>query len=218
MAATNLLLPLGFAVSGSAVPLKTKFRMIRIRGTSPIFQTQSEQELSLALADAYKDYPGVTSTWMLFFAGCLWHLDPTFFNALLHDFDGFAEGYDYQDILSKTECPVLFLRGESKLGAVMTDEESLAATQLQQCAMYPNRRSREPLAPPGRRSDTSPRRDEGVSRVRVGLCRASLMHARLRSIVPTFFPSAADSISHCSVENGRMGATGKKSFYGSQES
>ena len=84
---------------------------------------QSEQELSLALADAYKDYPGVTSTWMLFFAGCLWQLDPTFFNALLHDFEGFAEGYDYRDILSKIECPVLFLRGESKLGAVMTDDE-----------------------------------------------------------------------------------------------
>jgi len=84
---------------------------------------QSEQELSLALADAYKDYPGVTSTWLLFFAGCLWQLDPTFFNALLDDFDGFTEGYDYQDILSKIECPVLFLRGESKLGAIMTDEE-----------------------------------------------------------------------------------------------
>ena len=84
---------------------------------------QSEQELSLALADAYKDYPGVTSAWILFFAGCLWQLDPTFFNALLYDFDGFTEGYDYKRILAKVDCPILFLRGETKLGAVMTDEE-----------------------------------------------------------------------------------------------
>jgi pimeloyl-ACP methyl ester carboxylesterase len=84
---------------------------------------QSEQELALALADAYKDYPGVTSAWILFFAGCLWQLDPTYFNALLHDFDGFTEGYDYQNILAKIDCPVLFLRGETKLGAVMTDDE-----------------------------------------------------------------------------------------------
>jgi pimeloyl-ACP methyl ester carboxylesterase len=84
---------------------------------------QSEQELSLALADAYKNYPGVTSAWIAFFAGCLWQLDPTYFNALLHDFDGFTEGYDYQNILAKIDCPVLFLRGETKLGAVMTDDE-----------------------------------------------------------------------------------------------
>ena len=84
---------------------------------------QSEQALALALANAYKDYPGVTSTWILFFAGCLWQLDPTFFNALLHDFEGFTAGYDYQRILGTITCPVLFLRGETKLGAVMTDEE-----------------------------------------------------------------------------------------------
>jgi pimeloyl-ACP methyl ester carboxylesterase len=84
---------------------------------------QSEQELALALADAYKDYPGVTSAWILFFAGCLWSLDPTYFNALLNDFDGFTEGYDCQRILSQIDCPVLFLRGETKLGAVMTDDE-----------------------------------------------------------------------------------------------
>jgi pimeloyl-ACP methyl ester carboxylesterase len=84
---------------------------------------QSEQELALALADAYKDYPGVTSAWILFFAGCLWQLDPTYFDALLHDFDSFTEGYDYQSILAKIDCPVLFLRGETKLGAVMTDAE-----------------------------------------------------------------------------------------------
>ncbi len=85
--------------------------------------SRSEEELSLALADAYKEYPGVTSSWILFFAGCLWQLDPTYFNALLYDFDGFAEGYDYRDILSSIDCPVLFLRGETKLGAIMTDDE-----------------------------------------------------------------------------------------------
>ncbi len=84
---------------------------------------RSEQQLSLALADAYKDYPGVTSPWMLFFAGCLWQLDPSFFDPLLNDFDGFAEGYDCPAILAKIRCPVLFLRGESKLGTVMTDDE-----------------------------------------------------------------------------------------------
>lgn len=84
---------------------------------------QSEQDLSLKLAEAYRDYPGVTSSWIMFFAGCLWQLDPTFFNALLHDFDSFAEGYDYKHVLAKIDCPVLFLRGETRLGAVMTDTE-----------------------------------------------------------------------------------------------
>ena len=84
---------------------------------------QSEQELSLALADRYKDYPGVTSPWILFFAGCLWQLDPTFFNTLLYDFDGFTKGYDYKQALTKLNCPVMFIRGETKLGAVMTDDE-----------------------------------------------------------------------------------------------
>jgi len=85
----------------------------------------SEQDLSLALADAYKDYPGMTSAWTLFFAGCLWQLDPTYFNALLNDFEGFIEGYDCPEILSGIDCPVLFLRGESKRGALMTDDEIL---------------------------------------------------------------------------------------------
>ena len=84
---------------------------------------QSEQELALALADAYKDYPGVTSAWILFFAECLWQLDPTFFNAMLGNFEHFAAGYDGQQLLAKVSCPVLCLRGEPKLGAVMTDEE-----------------------------------------------------------------------------------------------
>jgi pimeloyl-ACP methyl ester carboxylesterase len=86
-------------------------------------RAQSEQDLALQLADAYKEYPGVTSAWIMFFAGSLWHLDPTFFDALLHDFQGFVEGYDYEDILAKIDCPVLVLRGETRLGAVMTDKE-----------------------------------------------------------------------------------------------
>ena len=84
---------------------------------------QSEQELSWALAYQYKNYPGVTSAWILFFAGCLWRLDPAFFNALLYDFDGFVSGYDAETILGKIRCPVLMIRGEKGLGAVMTDDE-----------------------------------------------------------------------------------------------
>lgn len=59
----------------------------------------------------------------MFFAGCLWHLDPTFFDALVQDFQSFVEGYDCEDVLAKIECPVLVLRGETRLGAAMTDEE-----------------------------------------------------------------------------------------------
>ena len=84
---------------------------------------QSEQDLAFTLADAYRDYPGVTSAWILFFAGCLWQLDPGFFDNLLDDFEGFCAGYDCKQILSRLACPVLFLRGESRLGAVMTDDE-----------------------------------------------------------------------------------------------
>lgn len=84
---------------------------------------QAEQELSLALADRYKEYPGVTSQWLLFFARCLWQIDPTYFNPLLYDFDGFTKGYDYKQLLATIRCPVLFMRGETGLGAVMTDEE-----------------------------------------------------------------------------------------------
>ncbi len=84
---------------------------------------KSEQELSLAWADKYTNYPCVTSQWILFFAKCLWQLDPTFFDALLYDFDGFTKGYDYKEILTKIDCPVLFIRGEAKLGAVMADDE-----------------------------------------------------------------------------------------------
>lgn len=84
---------------------------------------QSEEELALALAVEYGDYPAATSPWIIFFAGCLWQIDPTFFNALLYDFNGFIEGYDCKTILGKIKCPVLFLRGETRLGAVMTDDE-----------------------------------------------------------------------------------------------
>ena len=84
---------------------------------------QSERDLAFALADAYRDYPGVTSAWILFFAGCLWQLDPGFFHNLLDDFEGFCAGYDCKQILSRLACPILFLRGESRLGAVMTDDD-----------------------------------------------------------------------------------------------
>jgi pimeloyl-ACP methyl ester carboxylesterase len=91
--------------------------------------THSEQDLALALADRYGNFPGVTSQWLLFFARCLWQLDPTYFDTLVDDFDGFAKGYDYRQILARIKCPVLFIRGDTKLGAVMTDEE-IALLQL----------------------------------------------------------------------------------------
>jgi pimeloyl-ACP methyl ester carboxylesterase len=84
---------------------------------------QSERDLALKLADTYKTYPGVTSAWLMFFAGCLWRLDPTFFGALLDDFGAFSEGYDYKEIFARIDCPVMFLRGESRLGAVIPDDE-----------------------------------------------------------------------------------------------
>ena len=84
---------------------------------------QSETELSMALAEKYKDYQGVTSTWIMFFARCLWQLDPNFFNSLLYDFNSFTKGYDYKQILAKINCPILFIRGETTLGAVMSDDE-----------------------------------------------------------------------------------------------
>ena len=84
---------------------------------------QSREELTWALASEYGDYPGVTSQWIMFFAGCLWQLDPTYFDPLLYDFEGFVKGYDYKEILKRIHCPILFLRGETRLGAVMTDEE-----------------------------------------------------------------------------------------------
>ncbi len=86
-------------------------------------RAQSEDELGLLLSQQYAGVPGVTSSWLLFFARCLWQLDSTFFNALLRGFDDFAGGYDGRQLLAKISCPVLCLRGETKLGAVMTDEE-----------------------------------------------------------------------------------------------
>ncbi len=84
---------------------------------------QSEGELLLALSNEYRDYPGVTSQWLTFFAGCLWQLDPAFFDSLLYDFEGFVRGYDYKGIFRRLHCQVLVLRGETRLGAVMTDDE-----------------------------------------------------------------------------------------------
>jgi pimeloyl-ACP methyl ester carboxylesterase len=84
---------------------------------------RSEQDLALRLADSFRDVPTITSQWLMFFAACLWQLDPTFFGNLLGDFADFAEGYDYENILGKLDCPILFLRGETGLGAVMTDHE-----------------------------------------------------------------------------------------------
>jgi pimeloyl-ACP methyl ester carboxylesterase len=84
---------------------------------------QSEQELAFALAEAYREFPAVTSPWILFFAGCLWQIDPGFFANLLEDFEGFHAGYEAKAILSLLACPILFLRGESRLGAVMTDDD-----------------------------------------------------------------------------------------------
>ncbi|MGE5547121.1 MAG: alpha/beta fold hydrolase [Solirubrobacterales bacterium] len=88
-----------------------------------IRSSQSEQELALQIAGAYGNAPGVTSSWILFFAGCLSRIDPTFFDNLLNDFDDFASGYDCRSILENIDCPVLYLRGDPKLGAVMTDDE-----------------------------------------------------------------------------------------------
>ncbi|MCX6921640.1 MAG: alpha/beta hydrolase [Verrucomicrobia bacterium] len=42
---------------------------------------------------------------------------------MLCDFDGFTAGYDGTQILEQISCPVLCLRGEPRLGAVITDEE-----------------------------------------------------------------------------------------------
>ncbi len=87
-------------------------------------RARSPHELALLLAQEYRDYPGLTSIWLLYFAECLWQLDPTFFSAMLSDFDRFTAGYNGgQKILQDLSCPVLCLRGEPKLGAVMTDEE-----------------------------------------------------------------------------------------------
>ncbi len=89
---------------------------------------RSEQALALALADAYQESP-VTSAWILFFATGLWQLDPTFFDPLREDFAGFAQGYDVPQLLAKLACPLLFLRGEPQLGAVMTDAEAAWLTR-----------------------------------------------------------------------------------------
>ncbi len=83
----------------------------------------SEEELSSTLVRQYGDFPGISAEWLRFLAGCLWHLDPTFFDPLLHDFEGFTRGYTCQEIFPKISCPMLFLRGEPERGAVMTEAE-----------------------------------------------------------------------------------------------
>jgi pimeloyl-ACP methyl ester carboxylesterase len=84
---------------------------------------KSETELALSLAHNYKDYKGMTSTWITFFSTCLWRLDPDFFDSLLNDFDRFSRGYDYRQILSQINCPTLFITGDTALGSVMTQDE-----------------------------------------------------------------------------------------------
>jgi pimeloyl-ACP methyl ester carboxylesterase len=41
----------------------------------------------------------------------------------LNDFDVFARGYDYKQILNQIKCPLLFITGDPALGSVMTQEE-----------------------------------------------------------------------------------------------
>ncbi|HEX6974794.1 MAG TPA: alpha/beta hydrolase, partial [Vicinamibacterales bacterium] len=84
---------------------------------------RSEEDLAFRLAEAYQDNPAATSAWILFFAGCLWQLDPRFFDSLLNDFEAFCADYDGKRILSGLACPILFLRGESRLGAMMPDDD-----------------------------------------------------------------------------------------------
>ena len=86
-------------------------------------EARSESELAVLLAQVYGQYPGITSTWLLFFARCLWLLDPTFFHALIGDFEDFVAGYDGREILQELRCPILFIRGEVELGAVLSAEE-----------------------------------------------------------------------------------------------
>lgn len=84
---------------------------------------KSETELALSLTQNYMHYDQITSQWITFFAGCLWRLDPAFFDTLLNDFDTFARGYDYRQILSQINCPILFITGDPALGSVMTQDE-----------------------------------------------------------------------------------------------
>lgn len=95
---------------------------------------QSEEDLAWLLAERYKDFPGVASQWILFFAGCLRRLDPAFFDALLGDPGGFLHGYDPEEIFCTLTCPVLAIRGEERQGAVITDKEMAWLKQAYPCA------------------------------------------------------------------------------------
>lgn len=77
-----------------------------------------------------EEAPGATDDWLLFMAGCLEHLDPEFLTTLLEDFDDFTAGYDPEGSLRRAACPVLLVRGEPALGAVLTDGELERARAL----------------------------------------------------------------------------------------
>jgi len=110
-------------------------------------RAQSEHELGLLLAEEYSGYPGVTSTWLLYFARCLWQLDPTFFSAMLRDFEEFAADYDGQQLLAKISCQCFACRGEPKLGAVMTEGEvSWLQESCHNVKLRSDRRSRPPAS------------------------------------------------------------------------
>jgi pimeloyl-ACP methyl ester carboxylesterase len=125
-------------------PLEISAYRKLVEGSHDMFTTwlaakqnsRTEPELALALADTFQGYPGVTSPWILFFANCLWRLDPTYFDHLLKDFDSFVYGYAPWVTLRQFNRPALFLRGENRLGAVMTDEEVAKALQICSKARY----------------------------------------------------------------------------------
>lgn len=77
-----------------------------------------------------EEAPGATDDWLLFMAGCLEHLDPAFLTSLLDDFDDFTAGYDPEGTLRRAAFPMLVVRGEPALGAVLTDEELVLARAL----------------------------------------------------------------------------------------
>lgn len=89
----------------------------------PISTSVSICGFRVLLAQEYGQYPGITSTWLLFFARCLWRLDPTFFHALIGDFEDFVAGYDGREILQNLRCPILFIHGEVELDGVLSAEE-----------------------------------------------------------------------------------------------
>jgi len=105
-------------------------------------RAQSEHELGLLLAEEYTGYPGVTSSRLLFFARCLWQLDPTFFSTMLRDFEEFAADYDGQQLLASA-LPARrnqVRRRDDRGGGL------LAAEGLPQREVRSDRRSRPPAS------------------------------------------------------------------------